>query len=195
MSWKDLPGPRAIGTAITHATDAATAGDADAYDTAVTELTALPTVPTGIVLSAIIRTLLEEQHPDGLDSDDIQAALARCYATTVTWLPLDRVDIPTLVAVLASSLGIHEPGVTYDDVTGPARPTEDTWRDPETATTIGANPDPDTQVPHRVPNAAAYAWHAPLLLADLATNSRHRLPHYLDAVFTDLAREQSMEQP
>lgn len=195
MSWKDLPGPRAIGTAITQVVDAATAGDAEAYDTAVAGMAGLPTVPTGIVLSGIIRTLLEEQHPDGLDSDDIQAVLARCYATTVTWLPPDRVDIPTLVAVLASSLGIHEPGVTYDEVTGPAREGGDTWRDPEAGTTIGADPDPGTRVPHRVPDAAAYAWHAPLLLADLATNSRHRLPRYLDAVFADLAREQSMEQP
>jgi hypothetical protein len=194
-SWKDLPGPRAIGTAITHAVDAATAGDPDAYDTATAEVAALPNPPAGIVLAAIIRTLLEEQHPDGLDSDDIQAVLARCYATTATWLPVARVDIPTLVAVLASTLGIHEPGVTYQDITAPTRATGDTWRDPDTATSIGTNPDPDAQVPYRVPAYPEYAWHAPLLLADLVSNSRHRLPHYLDAVFTDLAREQSMEHP
>jgi hypothetical protein len=194
--WNEVPGPRAIGTAITRAVDAARAGDADAYETAVADVAAQPATATGAVLGALVRTLLEEQHPDGLDGDDIQAVLARCYGTTIGWLPPERIDIPTLVAVVAGALGIHEPGVTYEEITGPPGRTRtgDDWAgDPEGGQVVGGGTD--EPVPSRVPTAAGYARHAPLLLADLLAAGARRLGPYLDAVFAEIAREESMEFP
>ena len=194
--WTEVPGPRAIGTAITRAVDAAQVGNPDAFDTAVADLTAQPATATGAVLGALVRTLLEEQHPDGLDGDDIQAVLARCYGTTIGWLPPERIDIPTLVAVVAGALGIHEPGVTYEEITGPpakSRGGDDWAGDPEGGHVVGG--DPDEQVPSRVPTSAGYARHAPLLLADLLAAGGRRLGPYLDAIFAEIAREESMEFP
>jgi len=195
-TWTDLPGPRAIGTAIGRAVEAAADGDQAAYESASNDLTAQPASPTGIVLGDLVRTLLEEQHPDGLDSDDIQAMLARCYGTAVAWLPPDRIDIPTLVAVLASALGIHEPGVTYQEITGPLRPRpagDDDWPGDPGGQIVGS--DADDPVPSRVPTPAEYARHAPLVIADLLAASGRRVGPYLDRVFADIAREQSMELP
>lgn len=195
-TWSEVPGPRAIGTAITRAVDAVRDGNADDYDTAIADLTAQPVTPTGAVLGALVRTLLEEQHPDGLDGDDIQAVLARCYGTTISWLPPERIDIPTLVAVVAGALGIHEPGVTYEEITGPpgrARDGDDWAGDPEGGHVVGGAPD--QPVPSRVPTSVGYARHAPLLIADLLAAGARRLGPYLDAVFAEIAREESMEFP
>ena len=195
-TWNEVPGARAIGTAITRAVDAARAGDPDAYDTATADLAALPASHTGIVLGALVRTLLEEQHPDGLDGDDIQAVLARCYGGTIGWLPPERIDIPTLVAVVAGALGIHQPGVTYEEVTGPpsrARSGDDWAGDPEGGHVVGGGSD--EPVPSRVPTPAQYVRHAPLLLADLLAAGARRLGPYLDGVFAEIAREESMEFP
>ena len=86
-----------------------------------------PAEQAGLVLAAVLRSLLEEQHPDGLDSDDIQAILTRCYRGAAGWLPLDRVEPNVMIAVLASSLGIHEPGVTYVEITAPPQGRAEDW--------------------------------------------------------------------
>lgn len=183
-----------IGGAVTAAGDR----DRAAYDAATDELAASLPEYSGQVLGALVRTLLEEQHPDGLDSDDIQLVLGRCYRAAAAWLPLDRLDVTTLVAVLASALGIHEPGVTYEDVTGPPPATGDDWAgDPTGGHVYGgtAGQAADQLVPSRVPTAAGYAWHAPLLIADLLAASQRRLDGYLDAAFAEIARAETMEMP
>jgi hypothetical protein len=181
-SWKNLGGPaRTLGTAISRAVD--DVGDADAYKTSATELASMP---AGLILGALVRSILEDQHPDGLDSDDIQAVLARCYRAADGWT---TVDANVLLAVLASALGIHEPGVTYDDITAP--PTEaDEW----TSVPIGASLPAAAPV-LKAPSAAEYAWHAPILIADLLANGRRSLTYYLDAAFTEIARAETMEMP
>jgi hypothetical protein len=198
-SWKQLRGPaRGIGVAIARAVAAAGDRDRDDYDAATEELAVSLPEYSGQVLGALVRTLLEEQHPDGLDSDDIQLVLGRCYRVSAQWLPLDRLDVTTLVAVLASALGIHEPGVTYEDVTGPPPGAGDDWAGDPTGGHVygGTGGQPaDRLVPSRVPTAAGYAWHAPLLIADLLAASGRRLDGYLDAAFAEIARAETMEMP
>ncbi len=141
-SWRDLPGPaRRIGATISAAIDAARDGDREAFVTASAEVAALPADQTGIVLGAIVRSLLEDQHPDGLDGDDMHAVLARCFRGAVAWLPFESVDVQVLVAVLSSALGIHEPGVTYEEITGPidTRGTGDDWAGDPDVPSIGAS--------------------------------------------------------
>lgn len=182
-SWRDLPEPaRAIGAAVTRAVTAASSGDRPEYESASVELLSVPSEPAGIVLAAVTRSLLERQHPDGLDSDDISQVLARCYGGAVGWLP--GVDVSVLLAVLASALGIHEPGVTYDEVGAPKPGSaSDDWR------------DPTDEIPPRAPTPAEYAWHAPLLISDLLTAGRMRLATTLDAAFAEIAEAESMEMP
>lgn len=182
-SWRDLPGPaRAIGAAVIGTVEAARAGDREEYESRAIELLAQPLEPTGIVLASLVRSLLETQHPDGLDSDDIQQVLARCYGAAATWLPFERIDVSVLVAVLASALGIHEPGVTYDEM-GVRALGDDEWR------------DPTDEVPRKAPTAVEYAWHAPLLIADLLEVGRGRLSTYVDAAFIEIAQTETMEMP
>ena len=175
-SWRDLAGPAlAIGTAVTRAVDAAAARDGSAYETASFELAALPAEQTGLLLAALVRALLEEGHPDGLDGDDIQAVLDGCVRGAAAWLPAGRVRPRTVVAVLASALGIHEAGLTYEE---PARPPgTDEW--------------PWEEEVARPPTAAEFAWHAPLVVADLLGG--RPLRRHLDAAFTEIARAESMD--
>jgi hypothetical protein len=197
-SWRDLPGPaRRIGATISAAIEAARDGDREAFVAASAEVAALPADQAGIVLGAVVRSLLEDQHPDGLDGDDIHAVLARCFRGAVAWLPFESVDVQVLVAVLSSALGIHEPGVTYEDITGPidARATGDDWAGDPDVTSIGASAGSDAIVLARPPTATQYAWHAPLLIADLLTAGGRPLNRYLDVAFSEIARAETMEMP
>jgi hypothetical protein len=184
-SWRELPGPaRTIGAAVTRTVEAAVAGDRDAYEEAASDLVALPSEPTGIVLAAVVRSMLESQHVDGLDSDDVQLVIGRCYRRTAGWLPPERIDPNTLVAVLASALGIHEPGVTYDEIGAPP-PSGDEWRDPFD----------ESERPRKAPTATAYAWHAPLLIADMVAEHRLSLARHIDGAFAEMIRGETMEMP
>jgi hypothetical protein len=182
-SWRDLPGPaRAIGAAVVRAVDAAAAGDREDYEARAADLAAGPVEPTGIVLAAVVRTLLEEQHPDGLDADDMQLVIGRC-AKGAAWLP--AVDPYAIVAVLASALGVHEAGITYDEVGEPPAVEGDEWRDP----------DPDPAPKRKAPTPAGYAFHAPLLIADLLAQGGRGLDRYLDGAFGEILRAETMEMP
>ncbi|MBB5868046.1 hypothetical protein F4553_001425 [Allocatelliglobosispora scoriae] len=98
---------RAIADAATEAITAAQAADADAFDTAATQLAGLDREKVGIVLGHVIRTLLERRHPDGLDGDDIRAMLADCVRGALPWRP--ELDPHVLIVLLANALDIHEP--------------------------------------------------------------------------------------
>jgi hypothetical protein len=193
VSWQELRGPPLrIGTAISRAVDVAGDRDREAYGSAAADLVSLPAEQVGQVLAALVRSLLEDQHPDGLDGDDIRTVLGRCYRGAAGWLPREQLDASTFVAVLASALGIHEPGVTYDEITGRADGGDGT-DDPWGGHAYGARPT--GAVPTRAPTTTAYAWHAPLLIADLLAAGRRPLGGYLDAAFTDIARAETMEMP
>ena len=179
---KPIPGPpHDFVRTVTRAVDAAISGDdAATYDSAVARLATQRAA--GRVLGDVLRSLLEDTHPDGLDSDDITLVIGRCYRTAAVWLPPDRVNVTLLLAVLASALGIHEPGITYEalDRSGSAA---DEWRDPH-----------DT-VPIEPPTWPDFAWHAPLLVADLLPFAPATLDSYLETAFAEYVREAREEFP
>ena len=125
-----IPGPaRDIVRAVTQALDTAVSGDDVAtYDRATAQLATQPT--GGRVLGDVLRSLLEDTHPDGFSSDDITLVVGRCYRAAVAWLPPERVDVTMLLAALAGALGIHEPGITYEALDLP-RSNADECRDPD----------------------------------------------------------------
>lgn len=115
------------------------------------------------------------------------------------------------MAVLSSALGIHEPGVTYAEITGPSsRPDADRLDPQSDSTLVRAVP----------PGPLEYARHAALLIADLLITgppspgalspnaassggvsaevlaaARGRLDSHLDLAFGEIARSETMEQP
>ena len=181
-SWRDLGGPAlAIGRAVTQAVDAAAARDGDGYAAASVELAALPAEQTGLLLAALVRALLEEAHPDGLDGDDVQAVLDGCVRGAAAWLPAGRVRPRTVVAVLASALGIHEAGLTYNEAPPPPDPDAGPWDDA----------GPWEEEVAKAPSPAEFAWHAPLVVADLLGG--RPLRRHLDAAFTEIARAEAMD--
>src|SRR5262245_19506851 len=158
-----IPGPaRDLARAVTRAVDAAVSGaDVGTYEGVVAQLATQPS--GGRVLADVLRSLLEDTHPDGFGADDITLVAGRCHNAAVAWLPPERVDVAVLLAVLAGALGIHEPAVTDEAVEPPS------WPD--------------------------YAWHAPLLVADLLPFAPTALDSYLERIFSEYAREAREELP
>ena len=107
-SWRHLPPPaRAIATAASAAVEAAQDRDKDAYDAAVEQLAALDAEQVGLVLGAVVRTLLEDRHPDGLDGDDVRAALEHAVRSAGQW---QDVDPQVMVVLLVGALGVQDDG-------------------------------------------------------------------------------------
>jgi hypothetical protein len=107
-SWRHLPpAARAIAVAATDAVEAARSREAEPYADAADRLAALDAEPTGRVLGAVVRMLLEERHPDGLDGDDVRAALEHAVRAAAAWRD---VDPQVMVVLLVGALGIHETG-------------------------------------------------------------------------------------
>jgi hypothetical protein len=106
QSYRDLPGPaRAIAEAAAGAVTAAGARDLPAFREATASLAALDPEQVGVVLGAVVRSLLEESHPDGLTGDDVRAVLDRSARSALEWCP--GVDPDVLLALLAGALGVH----------------------------------------------------------------------------------------
>jgi hypothetical protein len=177
-----IPGPALdLVRTLTQAVDTAISrDDGAAYDGATARLATQPAA--GRVLGDVLRSLLEDTHPEGLDSDDITLVIGRCYRAASAWLPPEQVNVTVLLAVLASSLGIHEPGVTHKALDLPSPPADE-WR------------DPDDTVPLQPPTWPEYAWHAPLLVADLLPFAPATLSGYLEITFAEYAREAREESP
>jgi hypothetical protein len=111
------------------AVDTAISGeDVATYCGAIARLTTEPA--GGRVLGDVLRSLLEDTHPDGFSSDDITLVVGRCYRQAVAWLPPERVDVTVLLAALAGALGIHEPGITYEALDLPSSSAAE-HRDPD----------------------------------------------------------------
>jgi hypothetical protein len=186
-SWQSWPTPvRVIGSAVTRAVGAAGGADSEAYEDAAATVVGLPAGPTGLVLATVTRTLIEELHPDGLDSDDVQLVLARCYRSSHAFLG-DTVDVRVIIAVLAAALGVHEAGLTYQEMI-PIEAATDDWPPPPRG-------DGDEAATGRPPTPAEFAWHAPLVIADLLSAADRRLGPYLDSAFADLATGAAMDMP
>jgi hypothetical protein len=104
-AWRQLPpAARAIAMAATEAVDAARARDKDAYAAAADRLAALDPAQTGLVLGGVVRALLEDLHPDGLDGDDVRAALEHAVRSAAEW---QEVDPQVMVVLLVGALGVH----------------------------------------------------------------------------------------
>ncbi|MFY1618265.1 hypothetical protein [Micromonospora sp. WMMD736] len=105
-TWRHLPASaRAIAVTATAAVAAAQARDDEAYDDAVADLAA--DERSGLVLGTVVRLLLEEGHPDGLDGDDIRQVLARCVQDAMRWR--SDVDPHVVLVLLAGALGVYDP--------------------------------------------------------------------------------------
>jgi hypothetical protein len=166
---------------VIHAVDMAISGDDVAtYGRAIVRLATEPA--GGRVLGDVLRSLLEDTHPDGFSSDDITLVVGRCYHAAVAWLPPERVDVTMLLAALAGALGIHEPGITHEALDLPRSHAEEYG-------------DPDDTVPIKPPAWPDYAWHAPLLVADLLPFAPVTLGGYLESTFAEYAREAREELP
>jgi hypothetical protein len=110
------PAARAVAAALLGAISAAADSDATALRDAAADLAGLDSEQTGTAQGMVTRMLLEQQHPDGLDGDDIRAVLEQCTRWAASWLP--ETDPHVLLIVLAGALGIHP-----DEHEGVTRPT------------------------------------------------------------------------
>jgi hypothetical protein len=113
---RDLPpAARAVAARVTAAVGAAAAADADELHSAAADLGALDSAHVSVVLGAVTRMLLEEQHPDGVDGDDLRAVLDGCTRWALAWLP--ETDPEVLLVIVAGALGVHP-----EEADGIARP-------------------------------------------------------------------------
>jgi hypothetical protein len=94
----------AIRDAVTGAVGAAQ--DPQAFAPAADRLAALDPARVGVLLGWVVRTLLEELHPGGVDGEDVRAALTGCVSA---WP--GEADPAALVVVLTGALGLSDPPV------------------------------------------------------------------------------------
>jgi hypothetical protein len=105
VSWRHLPASaRTIAVAASQAVTAATEQDRDGLATAVAALTTAD--GAGLVLGAVVRLLLEDLHPDGLDGDDVRQVLTDTVLEAAAWQP--EIDPHTMLVLLAGALGVYD---------------------------------------------------------------------------------------
>jgi hypothetical protein len=114
-----LPEPaRSIAGGLTECVSAARSRNREEFQQSAALLATLNPEQVGVVLGAVVRSLLEDAHPDGLSGDDVQAVLDRCVRSTAGWLP--HADPSVLVTLLIGALGVHVPnGHDPDDESRP----------------------------------------------------------------------------
>lgn len=78
----------------------------DGYVDAVTTLEAEDPSQVGSVHAEIVRSLMEELHPDGLTGEDVQDALTRTARSAAEWMP--TLDVDGFVEVLTGALGVAD---------------------------------------------------------------------------------------
>lgn len=96
---------RTIATATDDAVTAARAQSAGDFDDATGVLASEDPAQVGLIHAEIVRSLLEELHPDGLTGEDVQDALSRTVRGT-DWYP--NLDIDGFVEVLTGALGVAD---------------------------------------------------------------------------------------
>ena len=173
LTLGELPPPaRAIAAAVADAV--AAAGDGAAFERAAGRLKDADPEHVRTVLGGVVRILLEELHPDGIDADDLRDLVERSVRSAAPWFPGIQPDV--LVVVLAGALGVHP----------------DTPLDAQPGAAPDAPPDalPDDGAEERPapPSPADVTRHAALLLADLLAARSRPLRPYLEATFTEMAR-------
>lgn len=98
-------GVRMIAESVTAAVGAAKAGDGDGFAEAVGRLSTVDPQRVAVVLGWVIRSLLEELHPDGMDGEDLRSVLTATAAGA--WE--SEVDPSVLLVVLTGALGLSDP--------------------------------------------------------------------------------------
>ena len=105
MTWRHLPAPaRAIAVTASAAVTAAGDHDRAVFEETVARLAAAEAA--GLVLGAVVRLLLEELHPDGVDGDDIRQILDDCVVAAAQWQ--EEADPHVTLVLLAGALGIYD---------------------------------------------------------------------------------------
>jgi hypothetical protein len=128
-----------------------------------------------VVLGGVVRPLLEERHPDGVDADGVRGVVADAVRAAAPWWP--AADAGTLVVVVAGALGVHPD-------TLPTTP--DDAGSPEDAAPPSLPP---------LPSHDEVTRHALLLTSVLLAARGGRLRPYLEQSFTELATAETAEQP
>jgi hypothetical protein len=114
--WQHLPAPaRPIAAAAAAAVSAAQARDPDGLDAAVQDLAALDPAQTGLILGTVVRLLLEDGHPDGLDGEAVRDVLEQCVRNATQWQA--EIDPHVVLRLLAGALGVLD-----EDETVPPKP-------------------------------------------------------------------------
>jgi hypothetical protein len=96
---------RALADCSASAVAAAMAADREEFLVATERLAGLDAEQVGLVLGAVLRSLLEDLHPDGLTGDEVQDVIVRCTTQAAGWYP--EVDVNALVLVPGGALGVH----------------------------------------------------------------------------------------
>jgi len=165
--------PAGLRRAISESVEAARAEDADRFGEAASRLAVQDPHRLVLVQAGVIRSLLEELHPDGLSSADAQHVLRRCLTWAASWYP--QADPGVLVLVLTGALGL----------TGSAEPA---------ASDSDSEADTDASVPAAA-GPTALSEGAALLIGDLLGASGSPLAGYLDAALAELERAETIEMP
>lgn len=97
---------RTIATATDDALTAARDADAEKFRDAVEVLESADQHQVASVHAEIVRSILEDLHPDGLTGEDVQAALEQTVRAAVTWLP--TLEVAGFVDVLTGALGVAD---------------------------------------------------------------------------------------
>jgi hypothetical protein len=100
-------GVRVITEAVTDAVTAARGADAAGFAEAVGRVAGVDPARVALLLGWVVRRLLEETHPDGMDGEDLRAALSGCAAAAAGWE--SGVDPTALLVVLTGALGLSDP--------------------------------------------------------------------------------------
>lgn len=100
------PTVRTIASATDDAVTAARARSRDDFADAVDELSSEDSAQVGAIHAEMVRSLLEELHPDGLTGEDVQDALSRTVRSAAEWNP--SLDVPGFVEVLTGALGVAD---------------------------------------------------------------------------------------
>lgn len=100
------PTVRAIANATEDAVTAARAQSKDAFSEAVEKLYSEDLAQVGAVHAEMVRSLLEELHPDGLTGEDVQDVLSRTVRAASRWA--SDLDVPGFVEVLTGALGVAD---------------------------------------------------------------------------------------
>lgn len=93
---------RSVRAAVTSAQER----DAEAFDAALGTLSRLDREQLSTLLGAVVLALLEQRHPDGLDSDDVDQLVESTVRSGAAWYP--STDRDSVQRVIVGALGVSE---------------------------------------------------------------------------------------